>query len=175
MIDSSIGRENYLVFEYEDIVSGEDLERMRKHYKLDTVLRCVIISSIMVKWDDRNIKQKKEVDSWKCVGGTDLYMIFAWLKERVMVKNIVEVVVEDFEEQGKKSHSDQTIEECLRDLNVEIWNWKRMNIPSDVIYNAAGENVKVVYLYCSGIKAVLQSWSDRNGLARLKNVGSIPL
>ena len=82
------------------------------------------------------------------------------------MKNIIDAFVEDFEEQDRKSHSDQPIEECLRDLNV--WN-----ILSDVIYHAAGENLKICYLYCSETKAVLKSWADKNGLARLKNVSSL--
>ena len=73
------------------------------------------------------------------------------------MNNTIEVVAEDFEVQDRKSHSEQAIEVCLRDLNVEIWNWRWMNISSDVIYHAADECVKIFHLYCSGIKVVLQS------------------
>ena len=60
----------------------------------------------------------------------------AGLMERVLVENMMEVVVEDTEEQDRKSHSDQAIEECLRDLNVETWNWK-MNISSSARYSGS--------------------------------------
>ena len=173
LLNSSEVRETYLGFDYEDTVSGKYLMGMRQHYKLDTTLRWLYIPSISVKWDNHSITAKKKVDGWKCVGRTDLFMIFNWLKEHVGVQKVVEVVVEDFEEKEKRPHSDQAIEECLRDLKVEIWGWKRMDISSELIYKVASEHVKVVHLYCSGINAVLRSWSDRDGLARLKHVSLI--
>lgn len=169
-------RETYLGFDYEDTVSGKSLTGMRQHYKLDTMLRWLYIPHISIKWDNQDnhsITAKKKVDEWKCVGRTDLFMIFNWLKENVGVRKVVEVVVEDFEAKDRRPHSDQIIEACLRDLKIEIWNWKRMDISSELIYKVASEHVKVVYLYCSGINAVLRSWSDRNGLARLKHVSLI--
>lgn len=166
-------RETYLGFDPGDIVSGEMLTRMRRHYKLDTILRCVYLPAITVKWDDSNIPSKNMADAWKCVGRTDLYLIFDWLKNVVGVKKVVEVVVVD-DSKDRKPHSDQAIKECLRDLDVEIWNWKRMDISSELIYTVAGDYVSVVYLYCSGVNAVLRGWSDINGLAKLQNVGSGP-
>ncbi len=161
-------RETYLGFDNGDTVSGEYLRGMTKHYKLDTILRCVDIPSISVKWDDYSSDPKKMADDWGCVGRTDFFMIFHWLKKRAGVKKVVEVVVEDFDT-NDMSHSYQAIEACLEGLNVETWNWRRMDIPSDLIYKVA-MSVSVVYLYCSGSIAVLRSWSDINGLARLKNV-----
>ena len=168
-------RETYLGFDYDDTVSGKSLTGMKKHYKLDTMLRWLYIPRISVEWDNHSITARKKIDEWKCVGQTDLFLIFNWLKENVGVQKVVEVVVEDFAEKDRRPHSDQIIEGCLRDLKVEIWNWKRMDISSELIYKVASEHVKVVYLYCSGINAVLRSWSDRNGLARLEHVSLILL
>lgn len=99
-------------------------------------------------------------------------MIFHWLKEpsQVGVKKVLEVVVDDFEDGERKPHSDKVIVESLKGLQVETWDWRRMDISSDVIFDAAGEHVNTLYLYCSGLRAVLKSWSDRSGLAKLKKV-----
>ncbi len=114
-------------------------------------------------------------DKWRSnAGSVDLYMVFKWLKDDVKVKKILEVVVEDFADGESKPHSDKAIVECLKDLQVETWDWRRMDIPSQVIVEAAGEHVKTLYLYCSGLRAVLQSWSDRGGLANLKKVNYLP-
>ena len=56
-------REIYLGFDNGDVVCGGYLKRMTKHYKLDTILRCVDIPSISVKWDDYSSVPKKLVDN----------------------------------------------------------------------------------------------------------------
>lgn len=111
-------------------------------------------------------------------------MIFHWLKQpkkdqvqgttkkdRPGTKKVFEVMVDELSTtSGTLPHSDKAIVECLRGLDVETWDWRRMDIPFDVIRDAAGNSVKTLYLYCSGLKAVLQSWSDTKGLVNLPNV-----
>jgi hypothetical protein len=74
-------------------------------------------------------------------------------------------VIDDME----PSHSDAAIEACLKGFKIESWNWKKFDICSDVIFNAAPD-VKHVILYSSGNNAVLLGWSSSAGLCRLKKV-----
>lgn len=163
-------REITLSFEKDDIVSWESLGCLSRHYKLDTMLRALYIPKVKVRWDDDSIEARKIARGWECVGRIDLYLLFHWLKHRAGVKSLLEVIVVDFEEDDMNPHSDKSIIECVKDLQVEIWDWRRMDISTDVIYDGAGKYVKTLYLYCSGLRAVLQSWSDRGGLVRLENV-----
>lgn len=169
--DMEAVRETYLTLE-DDTISRQFLESQSQHYKLDTSLKSVHISSnIRIQWGEKSEHIQMATNKWRSnAGSIDLYMVFQWLKEEVGVKKILEVVVEDFADGERRPHSDKAIVECLKGLQVESWDWRRMDIPSDVIVDAAGEHVKTLYLYCSGLRAVLQSWSDRGGLARLKNV-----
>ena len=159
-------RETYLGFQRNARVSRESLRKLNKHYKLDTTLQSVYIPQIAIEWDDEAMESKDEADKWNCEGRTELFLIFDWLKKIKEVTKVIDVSVDDLE----CPHSDVAIINCLMELKVEIWDWKRMDISSDVIVKAAGKHVRVVYLYCSGLNAVLQSWSDTSGLPTLENV-----
>ena len=161
---------DFSCIEHGDVVSRGSLKTTLNHYKLDQTLRCVYIPRITVKWDEDCKYVKKLVDSWECVGRTDFYMIFEWLKKVVEVVKVLQIVVDDFEDHTRSSHADHAIEECVRNLEVETWDWRRMDISSELIRRAAGDSVKEVYLYCSGNNAVLRSWSEARGLVKLSRV-----
>lgn len=91
------------------------------------------------------------------------------------MKKIFEVVVDDLPADGTKPHSDKAIIKCLEGLGVETWDWRRMDIPVHVIAKSAGQQVKMLNLYCSGLRAVLQSWSGTDGLVTLEHVGTVPI
>jgi hypothetical protein len=162
-----------LLFSPGELISGKSLSQLSKHYSIDTTLRCVYIPKVKVEWDELcgESKAKLVEKEWQCAGGIDLFMIFDWLKTTRKVKKLIEVVVDDSEDAIGVQHSDHAIVKCLQDLQVEVWDWQRLDIPSDVIFRAAENNVRVVHLYCSGLNAVLRSWSDRSGLPMLKKVG----
>jgi hypothetical protein len=65
-------------------------------------------------------------------GLSDLTAIFSWLRGK-HVKKIVKVIVID---DGNPSHSDKAIIDALEGFEVEVWDWKKIDICSDVIYNA---------------------------------------
>ncbi|UKZ61339.1 uncharacterized protein TrAtP1_002605 [Trichoderma atroviride] len=75
-------------------------------------------------------------------------MIFHWLKNRntLPVKKVFEVMVDDFGDEETLPHSDKAIVESLKGLQVEIWDWARLDIPTGVIYQAAGDHLEKVYL-----------------------------
>ncbi|SPO02208.1 uncharacterized protein DNG_04881 [Cephalotrichum gorgonifer] len=152
-------------------VSWKFLEEENSHYKLGTSLKTVFISgTTSIEWGDESQEIREEVDKWGCVGSSDFYIFFKWLKQERKVNRVIEVIVEDLEPTGRRPHSDKAIKECLSGLKVETWEWRRMDIPADVIFNTCGEHISTLYLYCSGLKAVLQSWADSNGLVRLKHL-----
>ncbi|KAL6787896.1 hypothetical protein J3E68DRAFT_445126 [Trichoderma sp. SZMC 28012] len=164
----------------DDIISWEFLESQKLHYKLDTSLKRVhILNSVSIHWDELSLEARKIATSWKCAGNFDLFMVFFWLKHEIKVRKIVEVIVDDgagqeestgdISETDKKPHSDQAIIECLKGLAVEALNWKRMDIPAEVLIKGVGKDVRRLHLYCSGSQAVLQSWADSNGLSKLEN------
>ncbi|KAL7821823.1 hypothetical protein V8C26DRAFT_391050 [Trichoderma gracile] len=183
MYKKDSAREIFLTLD-DDIVSWEFLESQKRHYKLDTSLKRVhICSSVSVYWDDLSLEHRRFAAGWGCAGNVDLFMVFHWLKTQAGVKKILEVVVHDGARRGgtadevttreKKPHSDTAIVHCLKDLGVETLDWQRMDIPADVICEGAGQSIKTLYLYCSGLKAVLQSWADSRGLVQLKNLENV--
>ncbi|KUI56352.1 Major intracellular serine protease [Cytospora mali] len=179
-------REIFLTLE-DDTISWDLLESQKKHYKLDTLLkRLHICDSISVHWDDSSNASLKAHDitkKWGCTGNVDLFLVFHWLKTENKVKKILEVEVDDGAKRvtsivdssadKKKPHSDQAIIKCLEGLGVETLNWQRLDIPAEVIVKGAGPGVKKLWLYCSGFQAVLQSWADTQGLARLENLEEV--
>jgi hypothetical protein len=96
---------------------------------------------------------------------SDLMPIFEWLKEN-NVKTILSLIVVDAEE---PSHADAEIEECVKGFQVEEWDWQKVDLCTDVIYNTA-KTAEEVSLCSSGNNAVLVGWSSKAGLARLPNV-----
>ncbi|KAI0440206.1 subtilisin-like protein [Xylaria telfairii] len=158
-----------------DVVSTKSLENSNKHFKLDKLLRIVYIPRVTVDWDFYEDKKKSSgLDD--CLGRTDYCLIFWWLRDAVKVNGVLNVVVDDMEPVGSAtiSHSDEAIVHCLQGLQVRSWNWKRLDISSEVICRAAPA-VEEVYLYCSGNNAILRSWSDTQGLALLKKLRTVNL
>ena len=85
------------------------------------------------------------------------------------VTTIFKVTVEDLRD---PPHSDMTIEECLRNRKVEIWNWKKLDMCPDVIFRAA-PGLKELHLYWSGRNVVLRGWMEETGLCRLQHLERI--
>jgi hypothetical protein len=64
------------------------------------------------------------------IGLTDATIIFKWLSMN-KVDQINHVIVID---DGETPHSDEAIEDALSGFQVEIWDWKKMDISSDTIF-----------------------------------------
>jgi len=101
---------------------------------------------------------------------SDFFHVFESLRKKG-VNTILNVMVDD----GLAvSHSDEAIENALRGMGVEIWDWKRTDLCSEVIYNVAPK-VREVSLYWSGNNAVLRGWSEPGGLKRLRDLKVVRL
>lgn len=147
---------------------SEEFLRGQSYYVFHSTLKFVYIPHVIIDLTKGQSDKMAEVLGWKCEGRKDLLMIFDWLKNGGGVKRVLDVVVEDME----KPHSDDVIFACLDKLQVETWEWRRPDISSELIFRAAGDSVKVVHLYCSGLESVLRSWSAPDGLPRLKKASS---
>ena len=86
--------------------------------------------------------------------------IFQWLKGNG-VKKVIRVSVLDY---GDHPHPDSSIEEDLKSLEVEIWDWKKVDLSSDVISNSS-TSIREISLYFSGNPAVLMGWGSAQGFA----------
>jgi hypothetical protein len=87
-------------------------------------------------------------------------IIFDWLYKRG-VRKILKVTVVDDE---FPAHKDAAIVQCLQKFGVEIWDWKKIDICSEVICKATTV-VREIYLYSSGNQSVLKGWSAPGGFA----------
>lgn len=99
-------------------------------------------------------------------------IVFKHLKT---VKAILHISIDDLS--GKRApHTNKAIISCLEHFrdNIEQWDWKKIDICSDTILEAAPK-ARDIYLYSSGNNAVLKSWSAPDGLLRFTCVGPIPL
>ncbi|KAH9241117.1 hypothetical protein K456DRAFT_1920901 [Colletotrichum gloeosporioides 23] len=91
--------------------------------------------------------------------------IFRWLKT-CGVKSVAKVIVMDM---GKKPHSDEAIEASMKGLDVRTWQWYKMDLCTNVIWESA-PRAEDVSLCWSGNNAVLMGWSSPAGLTKLKEV-----
>ncbi len=64
---------------------------------------------------------------------------------------------------GLLPHADASIGEALYGFKVEVWDWKRVDLCSDVIFESS-PCVTEVSLYSSGNNAVLMGWASPEGL-----------
>ena len=74
------------------------------------------------------------------------------------------MVVDD----GDLPHADAAIVEALYGFQVEEWDWKKMDLCADVIYESS-PGVREVSLYSSGNNAILVGWASAEGLANRRN------
>ena len=115
-------------------------------------------------------KTAEQEDTWRKDSGKHMIKLFTWLagKRRNKVQRILKLVVED---NMMFPCSEAAVQTCLGMLKeIRYLDWKRPNISVDSLKKA--EKVTELWLYSTGINAVLSSWSDKHGLQRLESVGS---
>jgi hypothetical protein len=113
----------------------------------------------------RDVSPHPEPHKPECLGLSDASIIFQWLWDN-NVRRIFRVVVID---DGDTPHSNQVIEEALVKFQIEVWDWKKIDMDSETIFRAA-KDARVVYLYTSGNSAVLRGWACESGLVKLEKV-----
>jgi cell division inhibitor SulA len=91
-------------------------------------------------------------------GRSDLVEVFDWLRNSGVKKIIKVIVIDDMQ----PSHSDSSIEKALQGFEVEVWDWKRPDLSTEVIGNST-TCVKEISLYSTGNNAVLLGWVSPHG------------
>ncbi|KAK3948552.1 hypothetical protein QBC32DRAFT_327684 [Pseudoneurospora amorphoporcata] len=148
-------------------MTEDDFGKLIDTLKFHEFLQYIAIPKMRISESQSPTNERTDRDEQG--GRTDLSLVFDELRSSKGVKRVLKVVVDD---SLSPPHSDETIENSLKHLGVEIWDWKRFDICSEVIYNAA-PRVREVHLYSTGNNAVLRSWSDHGGLRRLENLEKV--
>lgn len=133
--------------------------------RFESVLKYVALPKLRIDLDKEEDRDKHPKEK----GLKDLIKIFNWLRKN-HVKKIIKVIVVD---DGDIAHSDSAIRDCVQGFDVLKWDWKKVDLCSEVIYEAA-RNVEEVTLYSSGNNAVLLGWSSSDGFLKFPKVNPLP-
>ncbi|KAF2012823.1 hypothetical protein BU24DRAFT_465179 [Aaosphaeria arxii CBS 175.79] len=153
-------------------VSFEDFEHSYNGFEFDDVLLYVDFRKLELERPpvrQRNIRPDSDG-----TGRKDVQPFFNWLYKKG-VRNIIKVSVEDRE---GIPHSDVTIEESLKQFDIEILDWRKCDLCPQAIYDACHKNSKnlgEIHLWWSGNNAILRAWSESDGLVRLPKLKNIHL
>ncbi|RYP64178.1 hypothetical protein DL771_008869 [Monosporascus sp. 5C6A] len=163
------GQECHIEFDLEGmptpVIKHEYLDQLEKHLKFESILKYVALPVLSVESQAaRNPRSQlappNETHSGlRRNGRSDLVAVFDWLWRRG-VREIIKVMVVD---DGDLPHADAAIVEALYGFKVEEWDWKRVDLCSDVIHESSPA-VREVSLYSSGNNAVLMGWASAEGL-----------
>ena len=98
----------------------------------------------------------------------EAYEILQWLKNKNHggVTKILELKVNDA---LHDPHSEEIIEEAIKDFDIETLNWKRTDLSINTVQKAA-PNVRKLHLYSSGNWVSLSHWLGPEGVIMLKKV-----
>ncbi|CAF3645222.1 unnamed protein product [Fusarium graminearum] len=125
--------------------------------------------------DNEQVKRPDWTDSEgrAGVGWKDVYYFFRWLSKKKAVENIIHLIVED----GHGiPHSDEAIEESLKDFNIEILDWRKPDLDLMTSQTACrNSDLPEVHLWWDGNNAVLRAWSEPDGLVKITTLQVIHL
>ncbi|EFY88119.1 subtilisin, putative [Metarhizium acridum CQMa 102] len=144
-------------------ISLSFLRELGTHIRFESVLKYVALPMLSVELPKTQQFARKKLPQAEVKSMTDLRAVFEWLRQS-QVKKIIKVTVIDY---GGQRHSDPAIEEALRGFDVEVWDWKKVDLCSDVIFNCAS-SVREISLYPSGNGAALMGWSGPKGFGNRK-------
>lgn len=142
----------------------DEFKKQFSHLKFDKFLHYVAFPQVEVIKDDEphNPRQRSR---------KDLLFLFQWLRDQG-VERIIKVIVDDLKKPG---HSDEAIEEALNGFQVEILDWRRLDICPQTIFKVS-RSLREIHLHWSGRNSVLRGWSEREeGLAKVPSLKAIHL
>ena len=149
-------------------LSHEDLERLLQPFKFEDVLRYVALRTIVIHQESRPSTAHHSRSRGQ--GRSDVEYFFAYLR-KLGVKQVLRVIIEDT---GSPAHSDEAIENALKNMGVENFDWRQHDLCSDTIFQAA-PSAREVTLYWHGSNAILRSWSEPEGLPKLEHLERVVL
>lgn len=147
-----------------------------KQTKFDSILQYVVFPAITLKKDKEILppcgffRSYEELYKSNTIGRNDFLFFFAWLSTEKGVKQIIKLVVDDFE----NPHSDDIIEKCLSLFDIDVLNWSKADLDPEILCTAC-PRVREIQLRWGGNNAILRAWSERDGLPRLKDLQKITL
>lgn len=144
----------------------EQFKKDYKHYQLNPTLQYAAFPQVSVISNDSGNKPSAGTR-----GRTDMLFFSSWLRNPKGVTRILTVIVDDLME---PSHSDEVVEQSLKDFEVEILDWRKVDMCPQTIYQI-GSRIHTLHLYWSGRNSVLRGWSEPDGLARLSCLRNVHL
>ncbi|KAL6830889.1 hypothetical protein J3E69DRAFT_328079 [Trichoderma sp. SZMC 28015] len=156
-------------------IAQTGFENLLSKLKFEDILQYVAIPRLNVEVNMNAANSKRSRGTGRSPkqdgdGRRDLCYIFDRLRKKG-VKTILKVIIDD---SVSPAHSDEAIEDALKFMDVEIWDWKRIDLCSEVIFRVASK-AREVNLYWSGNNAVLRGWSEEGGLKRLRELKTVHL
>ncbi|TGO61940.1 hypothetical protein BOTNAR_0121g00230 [Botryotinia narcissicola] len=150
-------------------IDPEEFIESFEHVKLDTVLQYVAFPNVRVHpAPDYPYALDKSTEDGD--GRCDMMFFFQWLKDKG-VKRILKVIVDD---SNTPAHSDEAIEKALQGFDVEILDWRKVDLCPETIWTSS-RKLRKVHLQWSGNNAVLRGWSEPEGLRRLEDLTKVYL
>lgn len=96
----------------------------------------------------------------------EVLRVMRWLYEVKRVRKIYQLVVPDYFEDP---HTEETIEAAIASFEIEILDWRRLDLAVDSI-NKGAPKVRTLHLYSSGNQAALSHWFGPEGIVLLHQV-----
>lgn len=154
----------------------EEFEESYAGFKFDDVLQYVKFGHIELDRElPRSGRQGHLSASSLGAGREDIAYFFDWLRKTKKVSNIIKVTVED---RVGTPHRDEAIERALAGFNVEILEWRKVDIDPQAIWSACQTTdqtpvLRELHLWWSGNNAILRAWSESDGLCKLPRLVTI--
>ena len=150
-------------------INTDKFETTYNGFEFDEVLQYVAFRRTEFMEPDlppRPNERTRKVPTGK--GRKDMEAPFRWLTNKG-VRNIIKVIVDDLE---MPSHKDESIVKALKDFNIEILDWRKIDLCPEAICSSC-PNLREVHLWWSGNNGILRAWSEPEGLIRLRKLEAI--
>ncbi|KAF5706216.1 hypothetical protein FGLOB1_7536 [Fusarium globosum] len=147
---------------------GEPLELTSERFKtiygnfvFDSVLLYVALPQMRISIPARPPRNGNPAAGLSMARGRqDMTIVFEWLYNKG-VRNIVKLLVDDMQD---PPHSDMAIERALSKFEVEILDWRKVDLCPDTIVRSVPK-VRELHLFWSGSNTALRAWSEPQGLS----------
>ncbi|KAI0423857.1 hypothetical protein F5Y09DRAFT_326191 [Xylaria sp. FL1042] len=101
----------------------------------------------------------------------EVFKILQWLTEK-KVKRIIKLVVPD---RLINPHNDLGMAAEVVKFEVEILDWRVLDLSIDIFPKPARNKLKELYLYSSGNRATINHWFSPEGIRKLENLGTLEI
>ncbi|KAI1465212.1 uncharacterized protein F4812DRAFT_462057 [Daldinia caldariorum] len=156
-------------------MSATKFELTYQGFNFDSVLQYVAFRQVQFTKPQKPLRRNDAVhkppEAIAGNGRRDMEVPFEWLYQAKGVRNIIKVIVDDLE---SPSHSDESIETALKRFDIEILDWRKIDLCPETICNSC-KNLRVLHLWWSGNNAMLRAWSEPDGLVKLQQLKAIHL